>query len=62
MRIMATVSNGTALTEMDGYGDHLPVVVVMKDGTHREVEEIATATASDGSPCVGLILGEIFEP
>lgn len=46
------------IDELDGFGEHLKVVIVMPNGTHREVEAVYPATTTGGYPAAGLILGK----
>lgn len=46
---------------LDGFEDHIPVVVVMPNGTHREITSVENATISDGdgyAAGAGIELGE----
>jgi hypothetical protein len=48
----------TARDALDDFGGHLPVIIVMPDGSHREVAEITSATTTGGVPAAAFVVGD----
>lgn len=52
--------NSEAKEELDGFGDHLTVVVESASGVRYEVEEITTASPR-GETVVTIVMGELHD-
>ena len=56
-----TVTAGELRERLDDYGDHVPVVIVLRNGEHAVIEEIENANGTQYN-AVGLAVGTTLQP
>jgi hypothetical protein len=48
------VNVGTLKEMLDDYGEHIPAIVILPDGSHMEITGLAVASDSDGMAACGI--------